>query len=133
MGVVSDPTVEEDLGFRIGLIVAVFIRDEKEVWGSTNPDPAEPNFDAGEESAFVPKDFFGVVLAITIFVFEDEDAVFAFPLDPVGVGSVFYDPETAPGINSESNGLNNVGLPANTLASKPSGSFMLAAVSAGFW
>jgi hypothetical protein len=80
--VLRSPAIEHRLRRAIGRIVAILVRNEKQVGRTAHPDAAMTDGDAAGEVQLVVENLARVVPAVAIGVFEDED-----PIPTVGVTS----------------------------------------------
>ena len=106
---VGRPAVEHDHGRTVGNVVAILVGDEKQMRRVADPDPAKANLKSAQVICLSPEDLFRIEMAVIVGVFEDGDAVlgFAFPFD---VGETFGDPEPAPVVVINRDGLSDVRL-----------------------
>jgi hypothetical protein len=111
VGVLVAEAIKEDLGFAVGFVVAVFVGDKEEVGRGTDPDAAETEFEAADEIQAFGENFAGLEFAVGVGVFENDDFIepLAFGLT-LGITVSFRHPDTAALVESESDGLVNIGL-----------------------
>lgn len=109
MGILEAPAVEEDFGWAVGDEIVVAVRDEEEVWGGTDEDPAEAGFDAAGEVEALGEDRAGFEGTVAVAVGEDDDAVAAHAVGLlVRIAEPFEDPETSGVVDGEGDGLDDV-------------------------
>ena len=95
---VDVPAVELDDRRAVGPVVAVAVGEEQQVRRGADPDPAEPQLDAGEVGALVVKDGPAVEAAVAVGVLEDQDAILAArPAQPDRVRRSSRRPRAVPG------------------------------------
>ncbi len=87
---VSEP-VEKNLRFSIGAVVAVSVRNEHQIRGSTDPHAAETHFQATHQVQPINENFPLVEAAVAVCVFEDQNSiaglvVFHPPRIAIGLG-----------------------------------------------
>ena len=105
------PAVELDDRSAVGTVVAVSVGDEDQVRGRANPDSAEAQFDAGVVGPPIGEHGPPIEPAVTVGVFEDEDAVLAMrPAEPDGIRIILDHPEPATVIERHGDRLDDVGL-----------------------
>ena len=77
VGVLIAPAVEEDLGLAVGDVVLIGVRVEKKVGRRADVDAAEADRDPAGEIDLLGENLAGFESAVTVRVFEDENAVLA--------------------------------------------------------
>ena len=108
---VDAPAVELDDRRAVGPVVAVAVGDEDQVGRGADPDPAEPQRDAGVVGPSVGKDGPAIEAAVAVGVLEDQDAIpAARPAQPDRVRVVLDHPEPPPVVDGHGDRLDDVGL-----------------------
>src|SRR6185503_4572141 len=93
----------------IGLVVAVLVRDEKQIRRGDDPHAAEPHLEPRDVIQLVIKDGSLVEAAVAIRVFEDEDPV-APSRFPIWIGIVLGDPDPPAVVEAQADRLADVRL-----------------------
>ena len=98
--------VEKDLGWAVGFVIAIGIGDEEEFGSAGREDASVADFEAADEVEIVGEDFVGFERAIAVLVLENDDAIAGFFVGASPrIGEGFGDPDAAPAVEGESDGL----------------------------
>ena len=107
-------SVEHNLRRTIGNVVAVSVGNEQQVRQTDGPDAAVADFDTGQLAGRVPEDGPFIMLAISICVFQDHDAVALIPVEtPCSAprpAIILSHPQAAPFISCDGNRVLHIGL-----------------------
>src|SRR4051794_21586508 len=77
MRVLVAPAIQEDLRRTSGFVFAGLDRHKHEIGSRPDPDAAETNFETADQVQVVHEDGFLVEFAVSIGVFENQDAIVA--------------------------------------------------------
>src|ERR1044071_4981411 len=96
-------------GRSVGNIVAVFVRNEEQVWSGSDPDASKADGYSAEAIALVEENFSLIESAIPILICENENAI-AIHIFPIGIRNTLHHPEPSAIIEVEGNGLHHIRL-----------------------
>lgn len=116
------PPVQHGFQRSVRLIITITIRNKNELGRRAKPNSAKSHGNTREIAPFVKEDAARIKSAITVTIFENQNAVFSFPLAlPSRIRKAFDHPETSPLVSRHCDRLNNVRFAGKECDAEPIG------------